>query len=113
MRCTALYMLSLLLYSYYCTCMIPHTAYYTEVYIFTLNVYYDNYIIPIISSYYICVHYIPYIYIGLPPVKVLLDPMIYQPHTIRKVLLVGSGGLSIGRYLVASIMTSICIVYSI
>ncbi len=34
---------------------------------------------------------------GLPPVKVLLDPRIYQPFTIRKVLLVGSGGLSIGQ----------------
>lgn len=34
---------------------------------------------------------------GLPPVKVLLDPHIYQPFTIRKVLLVGSGGLSIGQ----------------
>lgn len=34
---------------------------------------------------------------GLPPAKVLLDPAIYNPFTIRKVLLVGSGGLSIGQ----------------
>lgn len=34
---------------------------------------------------------------GLPPAKVLLDPHIYDPFTIRKVLLVGSGGLSIGQ----------------
>ena len=34
---------------------------------------------------------------GIPPPKVLLEPSIYSRQTVRKVLLVGSGGLSIGQ----------------
>ena len=34
---------------------------------------------------------------GNPPEKVLLDPSMYDRQNIRKVLLVGSGGLSIGQ----------------
>ena len=67
------------------------------------------YILYLILHIYTLLHYI---YTGLPPVKVLLDPMIYQPHTIRKVLLVGSGGLSIGRLCMRYVMTcNRCSVY--
>lgn len=34
---------------------------------------------------------------GKPPEKVLLDPKMYEVRNIRKVLLIGSGGLSIGQ----------------